>query len=176
MITLDIPEADVIKLDQLRRAHASPLVRRRAEAVYLKAKGLQHHDIVRVCGISRMTLTTYLHHYAQGGLSARTKTQYRGQASALNAWSDPLTSYFRTNPPQTVAEAQAAIAEQTGIERSATQVRAFLHRLGLALRTTASIPAKATNPDKQLEQATFQREQLEPRLAEVRAGKRSLFL
>ena len=38
------------------------------------------------------------------------------------------------------------------------------------------MPGHAENPEKQAEQATFQQEQLEPRLAEVRAGKRTLFL
>lgn len=176
MISVTIPQDDVSKLEGLRRTHPSLVVRRRAEALYLKTKGLKHQDIVRVCGITRMTLTTYLHLYAEGGLEALMKTEFRGQVSALNAHTDTLKRYFTDHPPQTVAEAQAAVVDQTGIERSPTQIRAFLDRLGLRPRTTAGIPVKATHPDKQAEQARFKTEQLEPRLEEVRKGKRSLFL
>lgn len=175
LIRINIVQPDVDKLETLRRTHPSPIVRRRAEVLFLKAKGLKHQDIVRVCGISRMTLTTYLHLYRAGGVEAVSKVEHQGQPSTLNAHTDVLKQHFRAHPPQTVAEAQAAVREQTGITRSPTQIRALLKRLGLRVRTTASLPAKVTNPDKQAEQEQFKREQLEPRLEEVRQGKRSLF-
>ena len=83
-----------------------------------------------------------------------------------------LETYFKAHPPRTVAEAQHAIQEQTGIHRSPTQVQAFLKRLGMKCRKVGCVPGRATDPDKQAEQAAFQAQELEPRLAEAQAGKR----
>ena len=83
-----------------------------------------------------------------------------------------LETYFKDHPPRTVAEAQRVIQEQTGIERSPTQVQAFLKRLGMKCRKVGYVPGQAANPDKQFEQETFQTQELAPRLAEAQAGKR----
>jgi len=83
-----------------------------------------------------------------------------------------LETYFKEHPPRTVAEAQQAIKDQTGIERSPTQIQAFMKRLGMKCRKAGYVPGRAANPDKQAEQETFKTEKLEPRLAEAKAGKR----
>jgi transposase len=90
----------------------------------------------------------------------------------LDAHATTLETYFKVHPPRTVAEAQHAIQAQTGIERSPTQVQAFLKRLGMKCRKVGYVPGQAASPDKQLEQETFKTEELEPRLAEAQAGKR----
>ena len=83
-----------------------------------------------------------------------------------------LETYFKEHPPRTVAEAQQIIKEQTGIERSPTQIQAFMKRLGMKCRKVGYLPGHAANPDKQAEQATFKTQELEPRLSEAQAGKR----
>lgn len=83
-----------------------------------------------------------------------------------------LETYFKEHPPRTVAEAQQAIKEHTGIARRPTQVQAFMKRLGMKCRKVGYIPGRAASPEKQLEQETFKTQQLEPRLAEAKAGKR----
>jgi transposase len=60
----------------------------------------------------------------------------------------------------------------TGIRRSPTQVRAFMHRLGMRYRKTGYVPGKAATPAKQAEQETYRLEQLEPVLEEARPGQR----
>lgn len=175
MLRVTFTEQDIVSLDTARRTHASSIVRRRAEALYLKAKGLRHSDIQRLCAITRTTLASYLHAFGEGGVVRVTSVQHRGQPSALNAYRVQLEAQFRAHPPQTVTQARALIREQTGLERSPTQIRAFLRRIGMKLRQTATLPARANEPDKQLEQETFEHQQLQPRLAEVRQGTRSLF-
>jgi len=175
MLRVTFTEQDIQVLDTARRTSTSPIVRRRAEALYLKAKGLRHSDIQRVCAITRTTLASYLHAFVDGGTAAVTRVQHQGQPSALNAYQTQLEAHFRAHPPQTVAQAQAAIAQQSGIKRSPSQIRAFLRRMGMKVRQTATIPARATEPDKQREQESFEHQQLQPRLAEVRQAKRSLF-
>lgn len=88
-----------------------------------------------------------------------------------------LETYFKAHPPRTVAEAQQVIQEHTGIERSPTQIQAFLKRLGMKCRKVGYVPGQAATPEKQAEQEIFQTQQLEPRFIEAQAGKRRvLFL
>ncbi len=71
----------------------------------------------------------------------------------------------------TVNEARAKIEELTGIHRSPTRVRHFLKSLGLSYRKVGMIPAKV---DVAV-QEDFQKNHLEPRLAEAGAGRRAVF-
>jgi transposase len=147
------------------------------EVLYLKSQAVAHQEICRLCRISEPTLVTYLKHYQAGGIEQLKQFGYPGLSSELDQHTSTLETYFKAHPPRTTAEAQQAIKEQTGIERSPTQVRAFMKRLGLKCRKVGFVPGQATNPDKQTEQETFKTEQLEPRLAEAQAGQRRvLFL
>jgi len=176
MIQISFTDAEIAALAYERYHYPCPQVQKRMDVLYLKSQGFAHQAIARVCRISRQTLVTYIHQYQAGGIEALKVRHYHGQPSALNAHHATVEAHFRAHPPQTVAEAQAVIVNLTGIQRSPTQIRAFLRRIGMRLRKVASMPGHAENPEKQAEQATFQQEQLEPRLAEVRAGKRTLFL
>jgi hypothetical protein len=46
----------------------------------------------------------------------------------------------------------------------------------MQVRKVGAMPGRAHEPAKQQEQDSFQQNELEPRLDEVRAGKRTLFL
>ena len=62
------------------------------------------------------------------------------------SWDDYRTRIeadFRQRPPATVAEAAARIAQLTGLERRATQVRQFFKAFGMQPRKVGQIPAKA---------------------------------
>ena len=82
-----------------------------------------------------------------------------------------LEDHLQKNPPASVTQARARIKELRGIERSLTQVRALLKRIGLKRRKVGTIPAKADIE----EQSRFKQEELEPRLEEAKAGKRTVF-
>ena len=176
MIRITFSEADIAALEYERYHHPSRQVQKRMEALYLKSQELAHHDICRLCRISKQTLVTYLRAYQNGGIEQLKQRQYQGQPSALNAHQDTIEAAFKQHPPRTSTEAQALIERLTGIKRSPTQIRAFMQRIGLRFRKTGAIPGKATAPAKRAEQKTFQTEQLEPRLEEARQGKRTLFL
>ena len=176
MIQIAFTEAQIAALEYQRYRHPSPLVQKRMEVVYLKSQGLPHKEIARLCRISRQTLVTILHLYQQEGIERLKRFHFAGQPSALNQHSSTLEAHFRAHPPRTVAEAQATIEQLTGIRRSPTQIRAFLKRIGMQLRKVGAMPGRAHDPLKQQEQDTFQHTQLAPRLDEVRAGKRTLFL
>ena len=59
------------------------------------------------------------------------KNGYARSSSELDQHIAELETSFKEHPPRTVAEARQVIQEQTGLERSPTQIRAFLKRLGM---------------------------------------------
>jgi len=54
-----------------------------------------------------------------------------------------LKAVFGQHPPHNSNEAAERIEELTGIRLSPGRVRKFLHRLGMAVRKTGHVPAKA---------------------------------
>lgn len=172
MIKIEFTAKEIDALEYERYHHPDPKAQRRIEAVYLKSQGLVHQEICRLCRISEPTLVTYLKQYQEGGIEQLTKFNYRGQSSKLDEHATTLEAYFKEHPPRTVAEARQAIKDQTGIERSPTQIQAFMKRIGMKYCKVGYVPGHAANPDKQAEQETFTTQELEPRLAEAKAGKR----
>jgi len=113
------------------------------EGLYLKSQGLVGEHIQRLCAISKAIYYRYLEEYRTGGLARLKESPVSPRERALQAYRGTLEAYFLAHPPATVAEAQAKLAELTGITRGPTQVRQFLHALGMTPRKVGTIPAKA---------------------------------
>ena len=175
MITIEFTAAEMDALAYERFHHPHPKVQKRMEVLYLKAKGVAHHEICRLCTLSSPTLSRYLKLYKEGGLEALKHLGYKGKPNDLLAHASTLEAYFRAHPPVSIAEAQNAIERLTGIKRGPTQVRAFLKRLGMRRLKVGFVPGKATTPDKIEEQEAFKREEINPRLEEAKAGKRKVY-
>ena len=101
------------------------------EALYLKAQGVMHNEIGRLCQISRATLASYLKEYKDGGIESLKQIRYQGKDNELSDHASTLEIYLKEHLPLTINEAQDAIEKLTGIRRSPTQVREFLLRLGM---------------------------------------------
>lgn len=172
MIAIEFTAEQIDTLEYERYHYPDPKVQKKLDVVYLKSQGLRHQEICRICRICKTTLANYLRQYQEGGLERLKETHYVGQANELQEHEATLKSYFEAHPPQTSAEAQAAIEKLTSIQRSPTQVRAFMRRIGMRCRKVGYVPGKATNPEKQEEQDTFLEQQIEPALAEAKEGKR----
>jgi len=134
MLKIEFTLEEIDTLDYERYHHPDPKVQRKVEALYLKSQGLPHQQICQLCRISKQTLVTYLKQYQEGGFEQLEKFGYTGQPSKLNPQAPTLKAYFEEHPPRTVAEAKQVIKDQTGIERSLTQVRAFMKRIGVKCR------------------------------------------
>ena len=171
MLKITFSEAEVQALQQQRFTHSEAAVRVKMEALYLKSQGVPHQDIAHWCGLSLSTVRRYLQQYGDGGLERLQRHTRYCPHSALEEHRARLAAAFDEKPPATVAEAAARIEELTGIRRQPTQVRAFLQSLGLKRLKVGSIPAKA-DPTQQEQ---FLQEQLQPRLAQARAGQRTVF-
>jgi transposase len=164
------PEAiDAIKYERLHHPH--PRVQQKMWALWLKACELPHGEICRLVDISENTLRAYLREYLAGGVEGLKTVSFRKPQSELDKHAETIEAHFRREPPRTAAEAQAVIEKLTGIKRSPTQVRQFLHRIGMKFRKVAAIPAKA-NPEVQ---EAFRKRDLEPRLAQAKAGTRRVY-
>lgn len=168
MIQMEFRFEDRAALAEERFAHPHPQVQRRMEALWLKSLGLPHALICRICGISGNTLRAYCRDYQQGGLARLKEVRGYRPASALAASPRSVEAALRAQPPRSVKEAAARIAALTGVRRGLTQVRRWLHRLGLRYRKVGMRPAKA---DPQA-QAQFLHEKLVPRLRQAQAGER----
>ena len=172
MLRLEFTEEIIEALRYERYNHPHPRVQRKMSVLYLKSQGLSHKEIKRLEHISENTLLGYLREYQEGGLERLKEIRFHSQTSELEQHKSTLEAYFRAHPPASVNEARAKIEELTGIKRSVGRVRIFMKKLGLKLRKVGTIPAKADSEA----QEKFLNEELEPRLVEVQADKRTLFL
>jgi transposase len=171
-IQLDFtPEIQAV-LQKERYEYPDPIVQRRMETLWLKSHALPHAQIAQLAGVSENTMRDYFQLYQEGGIAKLKERPSHRPASVLQAHASSLEAHFRAHPPATIKEAQSEIAQLTGIKRSATQVRHFLHdNLGMRCRKVGMLPAKA-DPAVQ---AAYLNETLEPRLAEAQAGTRAVF-
>jgi transposase len=168
---------DLAAVAHERYRHPEPLVQRKMEVLWLKHHGLPHHDIARLAGVSRASVTRYLKEFLQGGLTAIRRFPWKGQRGQLDDHRASLEEHFQKHPPRSLREAQRAIIERTGIRRGLTQVRRFLLRIGLKPRKVAAVPLppKATAEEHAREQRRFLCDELEPPLREARAGVRDVY-
>jgi len=160
-----------------RYHHPEPHVQRKMEILWLKHHGLTHEAIARLAGVARSTVQRTLDAFRAGGLEQVRRCCWARPGSALDEHRPSLEEHFRAHPPRSVKEAQRVIHERTGIQRGLTQVRRFLQRLGLRPRKVAAIPIppKQTAEEHARTQRRFLEEELEPRLAEARAGRRDIY-
>jgi len=166
MLRLEFTPADKETFNHERYYHPHPHVRRKMETLWFKSENLSPPEICGLASISKPTLSEYLKQYQQGGVERLKQLHFYQPESELETYTDLLKSYFETHPPATIKEAQAKIKELTGLNRSQTQIRAYLKAIGLKCRKVGMIPAKA-DP---VEQAHFKQEKLEPVLEQAKAG------
>jgi transposase len=177
MSRITFPEDDLSAIACERYHHPEPFVQRKLEVLWLKSQGLAHREIARLAGVGRATVQRYLREYLTGGLDAIRRYPWKGQRSARDGYRASLEEHFRQHPPRSVKEAQHTIEQRTGLRRGQTQVRRFLRRLGLQPRRVAAvpIPPKSTAQDHARIQRQFLEEELEPVLAQARAGRRDVY-
>ena len=143
MLTLEFTPEVIAALRHERFHHPHPHVPLKMEVLYLKSQGLAGAHIQRLCAISKATYYRYLEAYRRGGLAQLQEVPVSARESILQEDRGTREAYFLAHPPATVAEAQAKMAAVTGITRGPTQMRQFLHSLGMKPRKVGTLPAKA---------------------------------
>jgi transposase len=171
MRRIEFTEEEIKQLTHESIYHEHPVVRRRMYALRLKAEELPHEKIADILGICTTTLCDYFDLYVEGGTEALKELHYRGKANLLRERKDEIIAALEKNPPATLKEAQAVIKEATDLERSLTQVSAFLKEHKVVRRKVKQIPDKA---DVEA-QETFKTETLEPLIEQAQQKKIHLF-
>jgi transposase len=175
MIRISFTAEEQRALHYERFHYPDPRIQVKMEVLWLKSHGVDHTQIAVLAGVSTRTVQRYLNEYQEGGLERLKQDRYVGPTSALEPYVDSLREYFEKHPPASVKEAQHVIEQQTGVRREESQVRAFLHRLGMRCRRVGTVPGKLTE-EQQAEQRRFLEEELTPRLDEAESGRRKIFL
>jgi transposase len=181
MQEITFSEADVQAIGQERYNHPDPGVQRHLDILWLKHHASRfdftHEDIATLAGCSRSTVQRTLSEFVQGGLEQIRLVPVKEGHSDLDDHRLSLEELFKKEPPRSVKHAQRLIEEHTRIKRGETQVRLFLHRLGLDPRKTFAIPIppKSSLDEHIKTQAEFRENKLEPRLEEARQGRRQVF-
>lgn len=144
------------------------IVRRKALSIAMKNAGIANEQISRIVLVSTRRISDYVTKYNEKGLEYVTNNKPYKPKSKLEDHKEMIKDDFEKEPPATATEASDRIENLTGIKRSPTQVRNFMHKLEMKHLKVGHIPAKA-NPE---EQESFLEEKIKPRLEEAKDGKR----
>jgi len=143
MLTLHFSLTDIDELNYLRFHHPDPMVMKRCDTIYLKAKGLKTGQIRALTGRNVKTIRSHLHLYKDGGIEAlKHREPYRPQGE-LDDHRQSIENDFRQRPPASIREAGERIFQLTGIRRSESRIEVFVKRSGFKYRKPGGIPAKA---------------------------------
>jgi transposase len=148
MVSIQFTAEERQALDYERFHYPDPRVQRKMEVLWLVSQGLGREEVAHLAGVSSKTVRRYVKRYKRGGIETLKRSAYQGRPSELNQHAQSLGEHFQKHPPCTVKQAQAAIQNLTGIRREESQVRAFLHRLGLRRRKVATVPGKVDDAKK----------------------------
>ena len=144
MFTLQLTESDIALASYERYCNSLPTIQKRMEVLLLvHHTDLSYGLIATLAGVHRDTVTDYIKLYQSSGMSGILKTNFQSPQSALSPYRATLKGHFAEHPCLSSTQAGQAIEELTGIKRCPTQIRAFLHTIGMRYQKTAQIPAKA---------------------------------
>lgn len=151
MLILNISEADIETVKYERFRYPCAIVQKRLHTLFfVSCTNLPYGLIATLSGIHRDTVTDYIRFYNEGGLNRIYQVGYGTNKSDLEQYSSSLLSHFEESPPHTINEAKNRIKELTEIERSPSQIKAWMKRHNLRYRKTGQIPSKADKNKQKL--------------------------
>ena len=143
MLRLQLQKAERDALRYERYHYPNPRVQKKMDVVFFRHAGFPFENLCDWFDICENTARSYIDDYSRGGIEELKKDNHYRPQSELCNHRETIEGYFQQHPPATIAEAAAKIKELTGIQRSPTQVREFILRIGMRCRKVAAIPAKA---------------------------------
>lgn len=143
MIHILISDEDLKKINSARFTEADPIISRRLHVLFFKSQNLPHQTICEYADISPGGLINILKKYSRGGLEEVMRMNWKPRRAILEDFREPIKKHFHDHPPESVKVAGAEIEKMTGIKRGKTQIRHFLHKIGMKPRKVAGIPSKA---------------------------------
>jgi len=171
MLKLNLSPTMRLLLTTLHQHHIHNIIRQRAHVLLLRSENISNTQISNITGLSEPTIINYVHQYIDKGESWVTTLNFRKPKSQLQPFDEAIKEHFSKNPVSTITQACKEIEDLTGVTVKNTQMRSYLKKLDIKWRKVGSIPAKV-DVEKQQQ---FHDEQLQPRLEEAKAGKRSVY-
>lgn len=171
MLTLNISEADIELAKYGRISNPIETIRKRLDSIYWISQGLSRKAVAGRSGVHRNSVKNYVKMYNKGGMEALSSFQYRGSDSILKNQRTTLAAYFKEHPPRTSKEASARVEELTGTKLGLSEMRRFMHKIGMKPIKTGHVPAKADVEKQQL----FLEDTLLPLLEKAKNGQCHLF-
>ena len=108
MLHITLGADDLVAVAYERYHHPEPIVQRKMTVLWLKQQGLPIHEIARLAGVSRASVTRYLKEFSQGGLDAIRRFPWKGRRGQLDdRWVKPgraLPSASATLPSTSPAD------------------------------------------------------------------------
>jgi transposase len=150
MIHITFLPEDLRKINTERFTQDDPIISRRLHVLHFKSLNLPHQEICKYVDICPGALIKVLRKYSKGGLEEVMRMNWKPRRAALDDHLEGIKKHFLKHPPESVKAAREEIEKLTGIRRGQTQIRCFLHRIGMKPRKVAGIPSKA-DPEKQEE-------------------------
>ena len=146
------------------------LARKKILSVVMRMSGVNVQQTAQVAGTSERMVFAYTRRYREQGIAGLMENKRYKPVSQLKEYQEEIKKEFEKNFPATASEASERIHQICGLKRSPTQVRKFMHDLGMKPLKVGHIPAKANVE----EQKSFHDTELMPRIEEARNGKRVL--
>jgi transposase len=171
MIKLNFFPEEIAQLQRYSSSHPHPFVRRKALTLLLKSKGMTHRKICETVGICENTLLKYCKTYHDQGVKFVESINFYKPQSRLKTFEKTIRDYLQNSPPASINQACSEIGKLTGVYLKQTQMRSYLKKLGAGYRKVCGIPAKADIEKQRL----FKEQELDPRLEEAKAGKRTVY-
>ncbi len=95
--------------------------RQKAGAIYWRALGKTERQIHEITELSAVTIIRHVKKYNELGLDYLKETNYKGNVSDLEGYSELIIFGFNNDCPKTIAEASERTEKPTGIKRSASR-------------------------------------------------------
>ncbi len=113
------------------------------------------------------TVGYWLKRYESGGIEALLENHYGHNESELQVHQESILASFRQQAPISSNEAVTRIKALTGLSRSPTSVRNWMHKNGLKFRKMGHLPAKVDV----VKQAQWLEKQLNPVIEKAKKGE-----
>jgi transposase len=142
MIRIQLPPADVERLEALFRATADRKFRDRLQIVLMAHRGRARQDIAADLGVHRKTVTRWLNAYCDGGLGGLHPKQAPGKPGKIPAaLADEVRRWVIGGPAEqgldranwTHEELADHLRKARGIQTSRSAMQRFCSRIGIRL-------------------------------------------
>lgn len=167
MLPKNLSEAEIHRLNYERYHYPCPTVQKRLHAIYIKATTDMSNNLIgTLTDLDRDSVGYWIMRYQLGGFEAVCQFNYGTNKSILENYEKSILQSLTEHPPMNSSEAKSRIEELTGISRSPSQIRTFMHRHGLHYIKMGHMPAKV-DTEKQHE---WVKTKLEPAIKDAQNG------